>query len=89
MYKYIYVYSFLKFENKQKNTDNAQKIAKIKPLTMIHAVQKNVKRKWIQTRPEFFYCWRKLKKYLPKASIFSSVPLNKCNGVEEFPPAEC
>ena len=31
--------------------------------------------------------WRKLKKYLPKANIFSSVPLNKCNGVEEFPPA--
>ena len=54
MYKYIYIYSFLKFENKQKNTDNAQKIAIIKPLTMIHAVQKNVKRKWIQKRPEFF-----------------------------------
>ena len=33
--------------------------------------------------------WRKLKKYLPKASIFSSVPLNKCNGVEKFPPAGC
>ena len=31
--------------------------------------------------------WRKLKKYLPKASIFSSVPLNKCIGIEEFPPA--
>ena len=49
MYVYIYKYSFVKFENKQKNTDIAQKIAKIKPLTMIHAVevevQKKVKRK--------------------------------------------
>ena len=33
--------------------------------------------------------WRKLKKCLLKASIFSSVPLNKCNGVEKFPPAGC
>ena len=55
MYVYIYIYSFLKFENKQKNTDNAQKTAKIKPLTMI-LVQKKVKRKRIQKRPEIFYC---------------------------------
>ena len=50
----IHINSFVQFVNKQNNHDNAQKIARIKPLTMIHAVQKKVKRKQIQKRLENF-----------------------------------
>ena len=62
-------------------------ILKISLYDRRHVQLKNgTKTKFLSTRRKHRN-WRKLKKYFPKASIFSSVPLNKCNGQKNSMPA--